>query len=125
MLKVTSLSKCFGNLSIFDHFDLRVPHRGFTVLIGPSGCGKSTLFNVLTGVVPSESGKISWCGETLTNLREKAAYMQQKDLLLPWFSLMDNALLPAKIAGRVRRVFARRNLWRYAAALRSGSHSDV
>ena len=99
MLKVTSLSKCFGNLSIFDHFDLRVPHRGFTILIGPSGCGKSTLFNVLTGVVPSENGKISWCGETLTNLRKKAAYMQQKDLLLPWFSLMDNALLPAKIAG--------------------------
>jgi NitT/TauT family transport system ATP-binding protein len=29
----------------------------------------------------------------------KSAYMQQKDLLLPWFSLMDNALLPARISG--------------------------
>jgi putative hydroxymethylpyrimidine transport system ATP-binding protein len=68
-------------------------------LIGPSGCGKSTLFNVLTGVVAGDGGTISWCGERVSHLQEISAYMQQKDLLLPWFSLMDNALLPARVAG--------------------------
>jgi NitT/TauT family transport system ATP-binding protein len=99
MLNVANLSKRFGDLSIFENFDFMLPQNGFTVLIGPSGCGKSTLFNVLTGVVAGDGGEISWCGEEISHLRNTSAYMQQKDLLLPWFSLMDNALLPAKIAG--------------------------
>ena len=99
MLRVSSLSKHFGELPIFENFDLRLSCTGFNVLIGPSGCGKSTLFNVLTGVVAKDSGEISWFGETISHLRDRSAYMQQKDLLLPWFSLMENALLPARIAG--------------------------
>jgi ABC-type nitrate/sulfonate/bicarbonate transport system ATPase subunit len=102
MLNVVRLSKRFGDLSIFENFDLMLPQNGFTVLIGPSGCGKSTLFNVLTGVVAGDGGEISWRGQTVAHLREIAAYMQQKDLLLPWFSLMDNALLPARVAGADR-----------------------
>ncbi len=99
MLNVSNLSKRFGDLPIFENFNLELPDKGFTVLIGPSGCGKSTLFNVLTGVATRDGGKVSWCGEAVEYLKDTSAYMQQKDLLLPWFSLMDNALLPAKIAG--------------------------
>ncbi len=99
MLKVVRLSKRFGDLPIFENFELTVPRNGFTVLIGPSGCGKSTLFDILTGVVAGDDGKISWCGNIVSHLRELSAYMQQKDMLLPWFSLMDNALLPARISG--------------------------
>ena len=99
MLNVARLSKRFGDLSVFENFDLVLPQNGFTVLIGPSGCGKSTLFNVLTGVVAGDTGEISWRGKTVAHLRKLSAYMQQKDLLLPWFSLMDNALLPARVAG--------------------------
>jgi ABC-type nitrate/sulfonate/bicarbonate transport system ATPase subunit len=99
MLNVSHLSKRFGDLSVFENFDLTLLQNGFTVLIGPSGCGKSTLFNVLTGVVAGDGGEISWQGKTVSHLRKISAYMQQKDLLLPWFSLMDNALLPARVAG--------------------------
>jgi len=99
MLNVSRLSKRFGDLSVFENFDLLLSQNGFTVLIGPSGCGKSTLFNVLTGVVAGDAGEILWRGKTVAHLRKLSAYMQQKDLLLPWFSLMDNALLPARVAG--------------------------
>ena len=102
MLAVSNLSKNFGDLTIFADFNLELPARGFTVLIGPSGCGKSTLFNVLTGVAPRNSGNVSWRGEAVENLKDISAYMQQRDLLLPWFSLIDNALLPARIAGHDR-----------------------
>jgi NitT/TauT family transport system ATP-binding protein len=54
---------------------------------------------VLTGVLPPDRGEISWFKQSLPHLGSKAAYMQQKDLLLPWFSLLDNALLPATISG--------------------------
>jgi len=99
MLSVKNLSKSFNELLILEDFNLTVPKNGFTVLIGPSGCGKSTLFDLLTGVVEIDRGDIFLFGERVPHLREKAAYMQQKDLLLPWFSLMDNALLPARITG--------------------------
>jgi NitT/TauT family transport system ATP-binding protein len=98
MLSVKNLSKSFNDLSILEDFNLAVPKNGFTVLIGPSGCGKSTLFDLLTGVVPIDMGDIIWLGERVPHVRDKASYMQQKDLLLPWFSLMDNALLPARIS---------------------------
>jgi len=98
MLSVKNLSKRFNDLSVLENFNLTVPKNGFTVLIGPSGCGKSTLFDLLTGVVEIDRGDIFLFGEVVPHLRENAAYMQQKDLLLPWFSLMDNALLPARIA---------------------------
>jgi len=100
VLKVSDLRKIFGNLTVFDGFNITVPRGGFTALVGPSGCGKSTLFDVLTGVVDKDNGEISWLGETLCHLGRKAAYMQQKDLLLPWLSLLDNALLPTRVSGR-------------------------
>ncbi|MCK4534184.1 MAG: ABC transporter ATP-binding protein [Syntrophobacterales bacterium] len=99
MLSVSGLTKKFENLTVMEGFDLTVRRGGFTTLIGPSGCGKSTLFDVLSGVFPRDGGRISWLGEDVPDLMGRAAYMQQKDLLLPWFSLIDNAMLPVKIAG--------------------------
>ncbi len=99
MLSVSGLTKKFEDLTVMEGFDLTVPRGGFTTLIGPSGCGKSTFFDVLTGVFPRDDGRISWLGEDVPDLMRRAAYMQQKDLLLPWLSLIDNAILPARIAG--------------------------
>ncbi|MBN1932702.1 MAG: ABC transporter ATP-binding protein [Desulfobacterales bacterium] len=100
MLFVSNLTKKFGDLTVFDGFNLDLPRNGFTVLVGPSGCGKSTFFDVLTGVVPKANGEIIWLEEKLSHLRGKAAYMQQKDLLLPWLTLIENALLPIKVTKR-------------------------
>jgi len=118
VLTVSGLKKSFDGLVVLDEFSLSVPRGGFTILVGPSGCGKSTLFDVLTGVVPKDGGEIAWLGDTLSHLGHRSAYMQQKDLLLPWLSLIENALLPAKIAGKqsdaaskkVRRLFERLEL---------------
>ncbi len=100
ILKVTQLSKSFAGLSVFKNLNLEVPRGAFCALVGPSGCGKSTFFDVLMGMLPMDSGEISWDGQTINDLKHVAAYMQQKDLLLPWFSLEENALLPTKILKR-------------------------
>lgn len=115
ILKVTHLSKSFADLSVFKDLNLEVPRGAFCALVGPSGCGKSTFFDVLMGVLSVDSGEISWGGQTVNDLKHVAAYMQQKDLLLPWLSLEENALLPMKILKRqkeddrktVRDLFAR------------------
>ena len=99
MLSVSGLTKAFDQQSIFSGFDLTLNRNRFAVLIGPSGCGKSTFFDVLTGVIPADKGQISWQDTKVDHLGDLAAYMHQKDLLLPWFSLLENSLLPAKTAG--------------------------
>lgn len=98
MLVIRNLSKRFNGQRVVEGFDLTVPENGFTVLIGPSGCGKSTLFNLLMGICPMDQGEISWRGEVVAGLRTLAAYMQQRDLLLPWLTLEKNACLPAELA---------------------------
>ena len=97
MLTVSHLFKGFSGLEVLEDFSLTVPRNGFTALVGPSGCGKSTFFDVLTGVENKDRGEILWLGEPMENLGKQSAYMQQKDLLLPWLSLLDNALLPTRI----------------------------
>lgn len=96
MLELCGAAKQFGSRIIFSNFSLSLGPGRFTVLLGPSGCGKSTLFDGLTGVTPLDAGTISWKGQPRPHLGGHAAYMQQKDLLLPWFTLMENSLLPAR-----------------------------
>ena len=99
MLSVSGLTKAYDRQLVFSGFDLAVPGNRFAVLLGPSGCGKSTLFDVLTGVTSSDDGEMNWQGSEVTHLGELAAYMHQNDLLLPWFSLLENSLLPARTRG--------------------------
>ncbi len=99
MLSVSGLTKVFDQQPVFSGFDLTVTRNRFAVLIGPSGCGKSTFFDVLTGVTAADAGQLCWQGKEVGHLGELAAYMHQKDLLLPWFSLLDNSLLPARTGG--------------------------
>ncbi len=116
LLRVQGLTKQFNGQCVVQDFDLELPTNGFTVLIGPSGCGKSTLFDLLMGVVAADEGRIRWQGQTVPHLERVAAYMQQRDLLLPWLSLAGNARLPAEIAGsasgagRVAQLFVRLGL---------------
>lgn len=100
MLQVSSVTKYFKDQTVFSDLDLTVAKGCFHIIVGPSGCGKSTLFDGLTGVIPLDGGRLFWNNEPLLNLQYHAAYMQQKDMLLPWFSLLDNALLPAKTGGQ-------------------------
>ncbi|WP_457552852.1 ABC transporter ATP-binding protein [Desulfobacula sp.] len=121
MLQVSNATKYFKDQKIFSGFDIEVGQGRFHVLVGPSGCGKSTLFDGLTGVVQLDGGSLSWNHEPLLNLSHHAAYMQQKDMLLPWFCLLDNALLPAKTGkqdmtaaqSQARRLFKRLGLQGY------------
>lgn len=125
MLVVSGLTKGFDQQPVFSGIDLTVTLNRFVVLLGPSGCGKSTFFDVLTGVTPVDEGQLSWQGTQVGPLGEIAAYMHQKDLLLPWFSLYENSLLPAKTAGedlqkarsRATQLFARLGLAGYEAHL--------
>ena len=72
-------------------------------VIGPSGCGKSTLLNVIAGLEQPDGGTVELDGRPITDRLGMVGYMQQKDLLMPWRSVLDNVILGLEIAGIRRR----------------------
>jgi ABC-type nitrate/sulfonate/bicarbonate transport system ATPase subunit len=91
-------------LTALDGLDLRVGEGEFVALVGPSGSGKSTMLDIIAGLMDPDSGTLSLNGEP-TDARQRlgrSAYMQQRDLLLPWRTTIGNAALGLEASGTSR-----------------------
>ncbi|MGE5620164.1 MAG: ABC transporter ATP-binding protein [Sphingomonadaceae bacterium] len=93
-----------GPLPVLDAIDLQARNGEFVTLIGPSGCGKSTLLNVVAGLQEPDSGSIRFDGRPAPRRMGLVAYMPQKDLLMPWRTVLDNTILGLEIQGVPRAV---------------------
>src|SRR5712691_4393761 len=78
---------------------LSIPQGRFVSLIGPSGCGKSTIFNIIAGLLEPSGGRVLIDGVDATGTIGRVGYMLQKDLLLPWRTVLDNVILGMEIQG--------------------------
>ena len=86
--------------------ELTVNEGEFVSIIGPSGCGKSTLLNIIAGLDQPDSGTIELSGSISKTMKDRlggTGYMQQKDLLLPWRSVLDNTILGLELSGMSRK----------------------
>ncbi len=80
----------------------------FVSVVGPSGCGKSTLLNIIAGLEEPNEGSILLDGRPAADRLGQIGYMHQKDLLLPWRNVLDNAILGLEVRGVSRGVARRR-----------------
>ncbi len=91
--------------------DLSIEPGEFVTVVGPSGCGKSTLFNIVAGLEEPDAGaRIRFLDKPVNKASElmgQVAFMSQRDLLLPWRTVIDNAILAIELEGK-RRADARR-----------------
>lgn len=96
-LAVRSLSCRFGELSSLNDVNLDVSDGEFVCILGASGCGKSTLFNIISGLIRATSGEILLDGRDVSNKPGRVGYMLQKDLMLPWRTVLGNITLAASL----------------------------
>ena len=82
---------------------LKVMPGEFVTIIGASGSGKSTLFNLCAGLLEPDEGSIMIDGEEPRSRLGRLGYMPQRDLLLPWRSVLDNVVVSQDIKGVPRR----------------------
>jgi ABC-type nitrate/sulfonate/bicarbonate transport system ATPase subunit len=87
-------------LVALERVDIVLKPNDFVSLIGPSGCGKSTLFNVIAGLELPDGGKVALDGADIIGRPGSVAYMMQRDLLLPWRTVLDNVVLGPELAGQ-------------------------
>jgi ABC-type nitrate/sulfonate/bicarbonate transport system ATPase subunit len=99
-----------GTFRALAPLELQIETGRFVSLVGPSGCGKSTLFNIIAGLLQPTEGCILIDGEDATGAIGRVGYMLQKDLLLPWRTVLDNVILGMEIQGLPRREARQRAL---------------
>ncbi|MDP6685345.1 MAG: ABC transporter ATP-binding protein, partial [Candidatus Omnitrophota bacterium] len=113
MLRAEKIQKIYRDgkrkLEVLKDIDLEIKKGERVAVVGPSGAGKSTLLHILGGIDRPSAGKIFFNGVNFCALqdKEKARLRNQKIgfvfqfyHLLPEFTALENAMMPAIIQGR-------------------------
>lgn len=103
LLTVEHVSKSFDGEKIIEDISLELKEGEIVSLLGVSGGGKTTLFNIIAGLKRPDTGKIVLEQEEITGNPGKISYMLQKDLMLPYKTILDNVALPLLIQGRKKK----------------------
>src|SRR5262245_4062757 len=102
LLAIERVRKSFGSLVVSDGISLEFARGQRHALIGPNGAGKTTLIHLLSGLMPSDAGRIKFDGEDVTRLdmasraRKGLVRSFQITSVLPAFSALENVALAAQ-----------------------------
>ena len=104
-VSLSHVGKRFASgLTALTDVNLTVRRGEFVSLLGPSGCGKSTLLRIVAGLSTPSAGTcaVSWRdGQQGRSAAGRIGFVFQEPTLMPWNSVMNNVLLPFRIARRL------------------------
>jgi len=113
ILKVDKLTKSFGGLMAVAHISFSIQEGERSALIGPNGAGKTTLFNLLTGQLRPDEGRVYFQGEEVTGLpphqicRKGISRSFQRVNIFPMLSVFENVQVAVLAAQRrTRKLFS-------------------
>ena len=102
-LVATDISVEYDGEKIIEDVSLCLNEGELVSLLGVSGSGKTTVFNVLSGLLRPQSGRVLLDGEDITGSPGNISYMLQKDLLLRQRTVLDNVCLPLVLKGMSKK----------------------
>lgn len=100
---------------VIERLSFSVAAGEFVSFLAPSGIGKSTLFRLIAGLLQPQAGNIALAGiengkaksasegSGASNRLGKVGYMPQRDCLMPWRTVLDNAILGLELKGESKR----------------------
>jgi NitT/TauT family transport system ATP-binding protein len=100
-LEVRGLNKRFADLPVLQGIELDIEAGEFVALVGPSGCGKTTFLRIVAALEPATAGTVLIDGEPSARPGGKRGFVFQNDSLLPWRTVLGNALIGPEVAGRL------------------------
>lgn len=112
MIRLSNIRKTYSTLTVLNDINLEIQEQKVTVIVGPSGAGKSTLLHIIGTLDRPDQGEV-WFSDTDTNkLNDRAlsifrnthiGFVFQFHHLLPEFTALENAAMPALIAGKSKK----------------------
>ncbi len=99
LLEIEGLSKRFGGLKAVDDVSFQVSKGMIKSVIGPNGAGKTTLFNLISGFLPSDAGKVSFRDQPILGIKpHRAASVGlartfQNIRLFPQMTVLENVMI--------------------------------
>ncbi|HBC22180.1 MAG TPA: lipoprotein-releasing system ATP-binding protein LolD [Porphyromonadaceae bacterium] len=112
MVELHDIYKSYGSLRVLDDINLTIHDGEIMAIVGPSGAGKTSLVQVAGTLDAADSGTVLYDGVDLTRLRDRRlsefrnaniGFIFQFHQLLPEFSALENAALPAMIGSASRQ----------------------
>jgi len=114
LLKLLNIKKTFrvpeGRKTVIDGLSLELDRGEIVSVTGSSGCGKTTLLNIISGLIPPDTGSVCSDGEKISGLFDfNSSKRRNRDIgfifqtfrLIPDETVLSNILLPARIRGHV------------------------
>ncbi|HYE83759.1 MAG TPA: ABC transporter ATP-binding protein [Clostridia bacterium] len=99
-VKVTNLTKKFGDLLVLDDVSFEVARGEFLCIVGPTGCGKTTFLNSLTRLYDITAGEILIDNKPVDLKMHNIAYIFQEYSAMPWLKVEDNVRFGLKIKNK-------------------------
>lgn len=96
-VKVTNLTKSFGDLLVLDDISFNVYDGEFLCIVGPTGCGKTTFLNSLMKLYKIDSGEILIDGNQVNPKKQNLAYIFQEYSTMEWLNVEQNVAYGLKI----------------------------
>jgi NitT/TauT family transport system ATP-binding protein len=107
-ITIRGLTKYFAGWPLYENFDLDIPKGKIVSIFGPNGCGKSTLINMISGLIPIDSGEILFDGKSLKDTTIGYVFQNYREALFPWWRTIDNIAYPLKLMGKSKAEVDRR-----------------
>jgi branched-chain amino acid transport system ATP-binding protein len=107
LIVVDKLCKSFGSLTVTNNLSFELRESEALGVLGPNGAGKTTLFNLITGDVIADSGRVTFKGQDITRLpphrRCRVGIGRSYQIALPFegMTVFENLLVGAMFGGEM------------------------
>jgi NitT/TauT family transport system ATP-binding protein len=109
-LATRNLSKRFDGLEALHDLNVEIERGGFVSVVGPSGCGKTTFLRIIAALETASAGEVLLDGHVVRGPGRDRGFVFQADSLLPWRTVLSNAMIGPEVAGRTGEPERRRTL---------------